>query len=167
MPARQPYRPSRFTKIAAAIAAVGALGLIASAVFGQRAPAGLLPYEDPAALAAGEALYAGHCAVCHGADLEGAPDWQVRDAAGYLPAPPHDATGHTWHHPDTQLFMITKYGTEALVGGDYRSKMIGFGDMLSDAEILAVLAFIKSTWPERIIRRHDEINAAAVSQPQQ
>jgi hypothetical protein len=33
--------------------------------------------------------------------------------------------------------------------------------MLSDAEIIAVLAYIKSTWPPRIIARHDRLNADA------
>ena len=114
---------------------------------------------DPATIAAGQALYDANCASCHGADLEGAPNWRQRDADGYLPAPPHDETGHTWHHPTEQLFRITKYGTEAVVGGSYRSNMPGFGESLSDAEIRAVLAFIKSTWPEAIIKRHTEMDA--------
>ena len=57
------------------------------------------------------------------------------------------------------MFRITKYGTEAVVGGSYRSNMPGFGESLSDAEIRAVLAFIKSTWPEAIIKRHTEMDA--------
>jgi mono/diheme cytochrome c family protein len=116
---------------------------------------------DSARLAQGAALYAEHCASCHGADLEGEPDWRQRNAEGLLPAPPHDATGHTWHHPDDQLFAMTKYGTAALVGGDYRSAMIGFGDVLSDDEIRAILAYIKSRWPAEIRRRQAEIDARA------
>ena len=123
--------------------------------------AGLFPYRDPAVVADGRRVYADHCAACHGANLEGQPDWRIADADGFLPAPPHDATGHTWHHPDTLLFEITKYGTEAVVGGGYRSNMAGFGDMLSDAEIIAVLAYIKSTWPPRVIALHDRLNADA------
>jgi mono/diheme cytochrome c family protein len=68
--------------------------------------------------------------------------------SGRLPAPPHDASGHTWHHPDGVLFRIVKQGIEA-VGGGYESDMPGFGDILSDAEIAAALAYIKSTWPDR------------------
>ncbi len=124
---------------------------------------GLLPYRDEAAVARGEDLYAEYCAACHGASLEGEPDWRERDAAGYLPAPPHDDSGHTWHHPDRLLFAITKEGTEAIVGGDYRSNMTGFGDVLDDDEILAVLAYIKSTWPPRVIGIHNEINANAAA----
>ena len=112
-------------------------------------------------LAEGEALYAEHCASCHGANLEGQPDWRQRGPDGLLPAPPHDASGHTWHHPDPQLFAITKYGTAALVGGDYKTNMRGFGDELSDDQIWAVLRFIQSQWPEEIRRKQQEITERA------
>ena len=107
---------------------------------------------DAQLVAVGEILYQQHCASCHGAELEGQANWKQRDENGYLPAPPHDETGHTWHHPDEQLFEITKIGTEAFVGMGYRSNMIGFEDQLSDSEIWAVLAFIKSEWSPRIQR---------------
>jgi mono/diheme cytochrome c family protein len=99
-------------------------------------------------VALGQAIYATNCASCHGAKLEGQPDWRRRNAAGRMPAPPHDADGHTWHHADRALFTITKLGVGAIVPG-YDSDMPAFEGILSDAEIAAVLAFIKSTWPER------------------
>ena len=120
---------------------------------------GLFPYDDPATLALGKPLYDDNCASCHGTNLEGEANWRKRDADGYLPAPPHDASGHTWHHPDEQLFAITKHGTSALVGNGYQSRMAGFSDHLSDEEILAVLAYIKSTWSPQIIARHNQMNA--------
>lgn len=97
----------------------------------------------------GRQIYADQCASCHGAQLEGQPDWKTPLPSGRLPAPPHDAGGHTWHHPDDILFRIVREGTAAIVGGGYESDMPGFADLLSDAEIRAVLAHIKSTWPER------------------
>lgn len=100
-------------------------------------------------IAQGRQVYADQCASCHGADLAGQPDWRSPLPSGRLPAPPHDASGHTWHHPDAVLFRIVKEGTAAIVGGGYESDMPGFGGVLSDAEIRAVLAYIKSTWPER------------------
>lgn len=99
-------------------------------------------------IALGVDVYAETCAACHGANLEGQPDWRRRLDNGRMPAPPHDETGHTWHHSDRDLFTITKLGIEAIVPG-YQSDMPAFGDVLSDAEIVAVLAFIKSSWPER------------------
>ena len=103
----------------------------------------------------GAALYADHCATCHGPELEGQPDWRSPLPSGRLPAPPHDASGHTWHHSDDVLFRVVREGTAAVVGGGYESDMAGFGNVLSDPEIRTVLAYIKSTWPERE-RRHQE-----------
>lgn len=47
------------------------------------------------------------------------------------------------------LFRITREGTSAVVGGGYESDMPGFRGVLSDADIRAALAFIKSTWSDR------------------
>jgi mono/diheme cytochrome c family protein len=101
-----------------------------------------------AQLPLGKELYAENCASCHGANLEGQPDWKRRLDTGRMPAPPHDKTGHTWHHSDRNLFVITKGGVAAVVPG-YVSDMPAFGEVLTDAEIAAILAYIKSTWPER------------------
>lgn len=100
----------------------------------------------------GEALYAQSCAACHGANLEGQPDWRTSGADGRLPAPPHDENGHTWHHPDRVLFQYTKLGGRdalALQGMEFDSGMPAFGDVLTDREIWHILAYIQSTWPER------------------
>ena len=119
---------------------------------------GLLTAPAAIAQSQGEALYMEHCASCHGANLEGEPDWRERKPDGKLPAPPHDASGHTWHHADAQLFAITKYGIEALVP-NYSSDMGGYEEILSDEEIWAVLDYIKSTWPEEIRARQADISA--------
>lgn len=96
----------------------------------------------------GQKIYADNCASCHGANLEGQPNWRRRLENGRMPAPPHDESGHTWHHSDQDLFAITKLGVGGVVPG-YESDMLAFGEILSDEDIVAVLAFIKSTWPER------------------
>jgi mono/diheme cytochrome c family protein len=114
---------------------------------------------EDAVIAQGRNLYAEHCAACHGADLEGQPDWQEPLPDGRMPAPPHDASGHTWHHSDGELFLITKYGMGALVP-DYESDMPAFDGILSDEEIRAILAYIKSTWPERERRYQQERSRA-------
>lgn len=123
-----------------------------------------LPALDPAAVALGERIYVEACASCHGANLEGQPDWQTRNADGKLPAPPHDETGHTWHHPDAQLFAITKFGLAPIAGADYATDMPAFESTLSDAEILAALAYIKSRWPEQIRGHQARIDAQARAQ---
>lgn len=106
----------------------------------------------------GSALYLTHCAECHGSRLEGQPHWKHRRPDGTYPAPPHDETGHTWHHPDWQLRSIIREGGQARATAGFRSGMPAFGDKLNDEEIDAVLAFIKSYWPPEIRRRQEEAN---------
>ena len=140
----------------ATVAVAGAFGwtlLDESAAQGRH-----LQPNDPAMVATGKGIYAEQCAVCHGANLEGQPNWRQRLANGRLPAPPHDATGHTWHHPDEQLISLTKYGPTAIVGGGYESDMPGFFTLLDDEQIIAVLSYIKSRWPADIRERHDGVN---------
>jgi len=108
--------------------------------------------RDSAKVALGQKVYAEHCAACHGAKLEGQPEWQRRLPTGRLPAPPHDETGHTWHHADHVLFGITKNGLVApYAPRGYESDMPAFGGKLPDDEIWAVLAFIKSRWPSEVL----------------
>jgi mono/diheme cytochrome c family protein len=109
-------------------------------------------------LALGEKLYAQQCASCHGANLEGQPDWRKRLPNGRFPAPPHDASGHTWHHPDEVLFAITKHGlVPPYAPAGYESDMPAFGGKLSDQEIRAVLAYIESRWPPEVRKRRAEM----------
>jgi mono/diheme cytochrome c family protein len=103
---------------------------------------------------AGQAIYAANCAECHGASLQGEPNWRRPNQDGTYPAPPHDESGHTWHHDDAYLFAYTKFGGAAVLAQmgitNVPSAMPGFADSLSDDDIKAVLAYIESTWPERI-----------------
>ena len=116
-------------------------------------------------LVQGQRIYTAHCAACHGAKLEGQPDWRIRDASGRLPAPPHDASGHTWHHPDEALFKITKFGVARTANiKDYNTAMPVYENVLTDAEIVAVLSWIKAQWPAGIRKKHDEVNKPAPAQ---
>ena len=101
-----------------------------------------LPTLNPENVAQGEILYSQYCAKCHGANLEGAPNWKQRLPDGSLPPPPHDSSGHTWHHSDEVLINITENGGDPADN----SKMIPFKDQLSREEVVAILEFIKSKW---------------------
>jgi mono/diheme cytochrome c family protein len=110
-----------------------------------------LPTVDPDAVALGQGVYAAHCASCHGASLEGEPDWKIQNEDGPFRPPPHDASGHTWHHGDKTLEEAVKLGGARLpanIGG--ASNMPAFADVLTEGEITAVLTYIKSTWPEEV-----------------
>lgn len=111
-------------------------------------------------LARGEMLYAENCASCHGTELQGQPNWQRQNDDGTIPAPPHDETGHTWHHDNQLLFTYTRLGGQGALAErgitNFKSGMPGFADVISDEEIWDILAYIRSTWPERV----QEIQAA-------
>jgi S-disulfanyl-L-cysteine oxidoreductase SoxD len=155
-------------KLRATHAVIGLVLLAALAwlVFGDRFAGSrgsmMLRPDDAAVLAQGQRFYVAHCAACHGAQLEGQPNWRERGPDGRLPAPPHDASGHTWHHPDEMLIRITKEGVAKVAQlKDYVSAMPVYEGVLSDDEIVAVLSWIKSQWPADIRAKHDQINQQA------
>lgn len=112
-------------------------------------------------VAQGQQIYQQYCASCHGTGLEGQPNWQTRRPSGALPAPPHDESGHTWHHPDQLLFQMTKFGIKPFAPQGWVSDMPAFEGVLSDEQIWAVLAFIKSRWPEKVREYQRQRNEAA------
>lgn len=95
---------------------------------------------NAALLEQGRTVYEQECARCHGMSGEGQPDWQTTNADGSRPAPPHDSTGHTWHHADAQLLMTIDQG---------RGAMPAFGATLTTAEQEAVLLYLKTFWGPR------------------
>ena len=123
-------------------------GTAATAIAGQKVKA---DHTDRAAVNKGITLYVEHCAECHGAKLEGQPNWTRRKASGALPAPPHDPSGHTWHHSDEVLLNMTKFGPRFYAGPAYITEMPAYVSILTDEEMLSIIAFIKSTWPEEIL----------------
>ena len=147
------------------IAVVAVLGVGAVVVWRLQVPWSGPAADHAARFATGESIYVEHCATCHGERLEGQANWRQRRPDGRLPAPPHDRTGHTWHHSDVQLFNLTKYGiVPPLAPAGYESDMQPFKEALTDAEIRAVLAFIKSTWPPQIRERQERRNRAGTRQ---
>ena len=100
-----------------------------------------VPALNAAEIAQGESLYQRECASCHGSNLEGQPNWKRRDADGNLPTPPHDGSGHTWHHSDEELIAVILQGGEV-----YDGTMPSFDGKLSLTDVDALLAYIKSYW---------------------
>lgn len=100
-----------------------------------------LSYPGPGDRGPRPSLYLRNCAECHGASLEGQPNWKRPGANGVYPAPPHNSDGHTWHHPDAVLLQIIADG-----GTMPASAMPAFAGQLTNAEIQAILAYIKTSW---------------------
>jgi len=118
-----------------------------------------LSADDLKIVQKGEVVYHAQCASCHGKYLQESPDWRVRDKNGYLPAPHHDETGHTWHHADDMRFEITKFGPMAVIGDPgYKTLMPAYQYRLSDDDIIAVLSFIKNAWPAQQRKWQEQVN---------
>jgi len=117
------------TAALAAAVAIGAVLLMTGSYNPFDANAG-----KAAQIAQGHALYGVHCASCHGKNLEGQPNWQTPLPNGKMPAPPHDKTGHTWHHTDDALAGVTKLGLKPFAGDNYESDMPAFGAILNGSK---------------------------------
>ena len=102
--------------------------------------------SDSGRIVAGFTLYKANCAQCHGRNLQGQPLWHLQDGFEHQRAPAHDDTGHTWQHPDADLFQIIRTGRFPNDLGKGVSYMPAFNERLSDDEILKVVSFIKSRW---------------------
>ena len=99
----------------------------------------------------GAGLFQQNCAVCHGANAEGTSDWKKTDANGNYPPPPLDGSAHAWHHSIPQLVRSIKEGGIKLGG-----VMPPFADKLSDQDVLAVIAYFQSRWPDETYTRWHE-----------
>ncbi|MFP5378913.1 MAG: c-type cytochrome [Vicinamibacteria bacterium] len=109
----------------------------------------------------GAAVYGNHCASCHGARGEGTPDWKTRGPDGRLPPPPHDSTGHTWHHADGLLYRIVEQGTAGALGDTLHASRYGmpaFDSILTPREIHSVLTYLKAGWAPEQRRRQAEMS---------
>lgn len=101
--------------------------------------------QNTAKIQRGHKLFVQNCAVCHGSNGEGAPNWSRPDASGKYPAPPLNGTGHAWHHPQRALVSTIKYGT-LRIGGS----MPAWQGKLSDQEIDDIIAWFQSQWPDEL-----------------
>jgi mono/diheme cytochrome c family protein len=97
-------------------------------------------------VADGRSVYVQFCASCHGPRGEGAAAWQNPDRNGEMPAPPHDAEGHTWKHSDAMLFQIVQQGWRDPFNKTQRLTMPAFKGQLSAAQTIAVITYLKSLW---------------------
>jgi protein SCO1 len=102
---------------------------------------------DVAKVTAGKALYARWCSGCHGRKLQGQPLWQLQDQYAGRRAPAHDQTGHTWAHSDDDLFFMTRDGRFPATDPQAPSYMPAFHEVLANEQLIAVIAYIKASWP--------------------
>jgi mono/diheme cytochrome c family protein len=113
---------------------------------GQAMANGDPPSSDTPRLEEGERIYRQYCAGCHGIEGEGMPNWERPNAQNELPAPPHGPEGHTWKHSDAMLYRIISEGWRDPWNKTERLTMPAFKDVLTPAEIRAVVDYIKTFW---------------------
>lgn len=135
------------------LAYLAVVGLVALYMLSTGKIAGRGDLNDPARVALGEVVYKAHCAACHGARLEGQPDWETKRADGTYRPPPLDDSGHGWEHSDRQLYDYVLYGGATYSSANFKGTMPGFADALSGKEIWAILAFVKSRWSDETRER--------------
>lgn len=121
-------------------------------------PENKLQANNPQIVAEGKVIYLQECAACHGKNLEGQENWKVRNEYQKLPAPPHNQEGHTWHHSDEALINMTKKGPKSVAGPNYLTDMPAYEKRLTHDQIVAVLSYIKSTWPDKNKVRQNKTN---------
>lgn len=109
----------------------------------------------------GRAIYEKFCASCHGVSGDGEKEWQRRNGFGELPAPPHDATGHTWKHADGMLYRIVRDGWRDPFNKSHRLTMPAYKNVLEPGEIRDVINFLKTMWmPAQRMSQKAESKAA-------
>ncbi len=141
---------------------VGGVLLLALALASACArPSGRSPGVSDLEIRRGEALYNQYCLSCHGGPTGGS----------MMDYPPrHNANGHTWHHSDCQLREIIQNGGDEMTAMMRRMMappnapaMPAFKGVLTDEEIEAILAFIKTWWTEEQRRYQAQITRARCS----
>ena len=97
----------------------------------------------------GQVLYRQNCQQCHGQKGVGTTNWRTPLKDGTFPPPPLNGSAHTWHHSIDVLSARIREGGR---------KMPAFKTKLKDEEIMAVLAYIQSLWPEITYRTWSKRN---------
>ncbi len=114
-----------------------------SAAIAAPEPASVPRVENAAQISRGAQLFSQNCAKCHGAQAEGAPDWENLDAVGKDRAPPLNGGGHIWHHPVPVMRQVIKEGTL-----DRGGAMPPHAEVLTDQQIDDIIAWYLHLWPE-------------------
>ena len=93
----------------------------------------------------GKAVFNTNCAICHGIDAAGTPDWRKPMADGRYPPPPLNGSAHGWHHNLESLRRQINQG-----GSKYGGWMPASGESLTAEQVDAVIAYFQSFWSDQI-----------------
>ena len=112
------------------------------------APAVAVRHFDPASVARGAALFAEHCAQCHGPQAQGHPDWQNTGNLEFAAAPPLNGTGNDIKRTRAELAATIRNGVRRK--SDKVDIMPGWKGRLSDRDVDDVINWAQSLWPAEV-----------------
>ncbi len=121
-------------------------------------PPPALHHFEPASVARGAALYQQHCALCHGPQAQGHPDWQTPSDGSFAAAPPLDGTGNDWKRSRAELAATIRQGVKRK--SDKLEVMPAWKGRLNDRDIEDVINWMQSLWPAPV---YDVWNKAQIA----
>jgi len=112
------------------------------------APATAVRQFDPASVARGAALFAEHCAQCHGPQAQGHPDWQSAGSQEFAAAPPLNGTGNDVKRTRAEMAATIRNGVRRKA--DKADIMPAWKGRLTDRDIDDVINWAQSLWPAEV-----------------
>lgn len=114
---------------------------------------------DAASLRHGAALFAEHCAQCHGPEGQGHPDWQTPSGDQFAAAPPLNGSGNDWKRSRVQLAAVIRDGARR--ASDKAEIMPSWKGRLKEPDIEDVINYMQSLWPADVYEAWSKAQAAA------
>jgi mono/diheme cytochrome c family protein len=97
---------------------------------------------NPEAVERGLVLFEINCQQCHRAEGVGENVPPALRHPDFISAIPLNENSHAWHHGDEQLVQIIRRGNK---------RMPPFDRVLSEPQLLDLVAYMKSLWSPRIL----------------
>lgn len=111
-------------------------------------PAPAVRHFEPASLVRGAALFEQHCALCHGPQAQGHPDWLTPSNGSFAAAPPLDGTGNDWKRSRAELAATIQNGVKRK--SDNEMVMPAWKGRLKDQDVEDVINWLQSMWPAEV-----------------
>jgi len=114
---------------------------------------------EPASVARGAQLFGERCALCHGPEGQGHPDWQRPSDGAFAAAPPLNGTGNDWKKSRQELAQVIKQGVRRKA--DKAVIMPSMQGKLSERDVEDILNWVQSLWPADVYDSWNKTQVAA------
>jgi len=99
----------------------------------------------------GVRLFQEHCALCHGPEAQGHPDWRNPKVVA---APPLNGTGNDWKRRKQDMIAIIKNGATR----EGEPVMPAWKGRITDQEIEDIITWYQALWPPEVYERWRKVN---------